>query len=695
MPYTLNEYHKHRETNVPRIEIYSSNSAAASLLSKHKESGCDVLPVSDCVPSDAVSLPMPNAVIAVMDSKIKAVNKRIAVTGIDAYLALLSIENVRLFFAALRTRIDAGKMNVVYLMSHAHNPKSYFTNPKYIESLDVVEINEGYDLFAPPKVEVVSSKWVNPVNNLGSFKDLLIKLEMYFIPTAEQCVLCLTDLRPGKAGLNDTVMFYTGIIKTAEQFYGITADLKPDTLEILISKAREKSMTPEAVIEDELGKENIDNRRFLFRLRELPDDALFSAYVWMLRKRMPSDAYAAKVLSSEITHANLLRKYIVDAAISLLGNDEAKRYAAERAEVIKSLGNEKDTPINDFITQTQEDDYALAFLNCGTKAELRELIRRVSKFDLVTGLPDVFKRLCPSLADYLSTEFDYGNTDLTIYFKEYRRFKIRNTITEEFVQKAYDYVLPDSFPAREAILLPLSADVKTSLLVVDGMGAEYLPLMLSMAKRHGMNIESYDIACSKLPSSTTPFNPIMWESDRMLDSIREIDNIAHNGEAKHENCPHYRNLAAVFHEFETEIFPRIAAAFEQFSRVVVTADHGSSRLAVLAHENKLIEDLPWDKQHNGEPLDWRYSYAPSDKPKPPEFIREYYPDSDKTYWIVRGYNRLPKPGGKKNELHGGASLEERLVPIIVFTQEKVAVKPKQLGKKTAEQIVEKIGFDID
>jgi hypothetical protein len=100
--------------------------------------------------------------------------------------------------------------------------------------------------------------------------------------------------------------------------------------------------------------------------------------------------------------------------------------------------------------------------------------------------------------------------------------------------------------------------------------------------------------------------------------------------------------------------------------------------------------LPWD----GQPLDWRYSLAPSGVTRPLEFEHQYHSDSGKTYWIVRGYNRLPKSGGKINELHGGASLEEWLVPIIVFTKSAAAEKSKQPGKKRIEQIVDRMGFDI-
>lgn len=55
--------------------------------------------------------------------------------------------------------------------------------------------------------------------------------------------------------------------------------------------------------------------------------------------------------------------------------------------------------------------------------------------------------------------------------------------------------------------------------------------------------------------------------------------------------------------------------------------------------------------------------------RPEECESQYVPDSGETYWVVRGYHRLPKKGGKKYALHGGASLEERLVPVLIFSKD--------------------------
>ena len=58
---------------------------------------------------------------------------------------------------------------------------------------------------------------------------------------------------------------------------------------------------------------------------------------------------------------------------------------------------------------------------------------------------------------------------------------------------------------------------------------------------------------------------------------------------------------------------------------------------------------------------------------------------------MKGYNRLPKQGGKLYSLHGGATLEERLVPFVVFTNESASANMKE---QEVEQFIENSDFDI-
>ena len=222
----------------------------------------------------------------------------------------------------------------------------------------------------------------------------------------------------------------------------------------------------------------------------------------------------------------------------------------------------------------------------------------------------------------------------------------------------------------------LQTQSDVALLVVDAMGAEYMPLLLALAKRRGMNIESQAVVSAKLPTETV-FNSVKWDESRILPEVKSIDNIVHHGAEKHEASIPERNFAETLRMFEIEIMKRIAHGLTLFARVVVTADHGASRLAVIAYNEGKGTTLQWE----GQPDDWRYSLAPQGVPRPPELEQEYFPETKKTYWIVRGYNRLPKMGGKLYELHGGATLEERLVPIVVFARNSVAEIPMQQGKK--------------
>ena len=63
------------------------------------------------------------------------------------------------------------------------------------------------------------------------------------------------------------------------------------------------------------------------------------------------------------------------------------------------------------------------------------------------------------------------------------------------------------------------------------------------------------------------------------------------------------------------------------------------------------------------------------------------------YWVVKGYDRMSKSGGKLNELHGGLTYEEAIVPIVVFEKGAVFV-PMPAVSTPKEQFVENDDFDL-
>jgi hypothetical protein len=689
MTYTLNDYCKNANSSDTRAEVYSDNNTAANLLAYHKRNGAIVLMVHKCVSENTPILPMPDIFMQTLDAEIIASKKRIIVTGIDAYLSLLSEQNVKSFMTALYSRIDEVKLNAAYLISRNHFDGSKFSNPKFENSLQVVYIGDHGQYIAQPSVNVVSEKWLQHGGNPTNWSALLKMLGQF--ERAGEYTLVLDNFENKQAGLSDNVSQLLDISSIAEHYYKISANLPKNVLETLILKCKTNNVIPLDYIKYQFGPQNINIKLALKRLLELKNDELWPGYIWLLRNIIDKNSYLTRILSANIAAENLLRVYVCDMAITVLADTNAGIFAGERASAIKEIGNVADPLIIEFIAKTkqQTNETVVYWLNCGTEAECIEIVRRVSECDLTIGLPQIWNNLFPLLADYLSDEYDYGNNGLTEYFRDYRRLKIANNVTENFTKLAFDFVLPTNFDSRDAVLQDLSVDNNTALLVVDGMGAEYFPLILAMAKRKAINVEYEGILSAKLPTSTE-FNLINWEENRRLKpNIHKTDNISHDGAEKHESCSSSQNIVATLTAFEN-ITNRVADGLTRFERVVLTSDHGSSRLAVLAHEKRIIKTLPW----NGKPQDWRYSLAPPNIECPAEFEPYYNAERNITYWIVRGYNRLPKEGPKLNELHGGATLEERLVPIIVFSRIKSDNVVKQVSKQKIEQLVEKPGLNI-
>ena len=235
-----------------------------------------------------------------------------------------------------------------------------------------------------------------------------------------------------------------------------------------------------------------------------------------------------------------------------------------------------------------------------------------------------------------------------------------------------------------------TSDESCALLVVDAMGAEWLPMLVTVAGERNIGVEMVGVGRVHLPTSTI-FNSIAWpDTARRLPDIKRFDNIAHNGAEAHEARSPKENLVAALNAVGEEVIPRVAEGLTRYERVLVTADHGSSRLAVLAWqaEPKLARTLYCEE--GGKVSDWRYCSRLAQSSCPPELEESLNGE----HWVVRGYDRLPKKGGGQGfELHGGATLEERLVPVVVFSRTGQFVpKTKTPGKRT--QLIEKDDFDL-
>lgn len=663
MSYDLNAFFhfNSRNQSTSRVMVYPNQDIAAKLLNYVKGLGAQEISVAECIPESACRLPMPHVLMDAIDRAARNQGGYSAVVGLDAYLALLEVENIAVFMSELRKRLDKDALHIDYLLS-GNYPLPFAA--RYEEARKVVFLKGAEETPEPLHIRAYHKQWARPGDDIG-FNALLRRITP-FDPGGDYTVF-LPDISSAQSGLGKAVTFVTGIRDIAMQLYGFDAHLDDVVLERLLLDCVKCDQTPEVFLAERVGKEYCNLRLVLKQLLALRQDSLWPAYVWYVKKSIPEQSYMAKVLSEKGDAEKLLWNYAVGTALHALSDGNVQNFVFERAEGLNALADsiQIEPFMVEFIASAKERKDALPFLNCGTFSEKVEIVRRAAKEDFFHGLPKLYGELYPTLLDYLSP-YDWGNCTITAYFQEYRRLKLSDTLTDVFAAQAYDILLPAEIPARDAVLEPLRPHTDTALLVVDALGIEYLPVLTALAKRYSLHLEPPKITSANIPTETK-FNPIQWDPQRTLAPVKGLDNIVHDGTEKHEAASPERCFAATLQKIESDVLNRIADGLTRFSRVVVTADHGSSRLSVIASRDGKSKTLPW--KPGEEPLDWRYSTALEDVQRPEECESQYVPDSGETYWVVRGYHRLPKKGGKKYALHGGASLEERLVPVLIFSKD--------------------------
>lgn len=657
MKYTLNEYLPYADDMCTRIIVFPNSDIGAKLVAEYSSRDIAIVPMRKLFSAAINKIPSPQEAITAIKNYTQGRSELVLFVGIDSYLELLTNRDKSDFLIGLCNLLDSQNYNIHFLMSYKSTVSEYVKNPKYEGAMYLITINGDIE---ESSIEIVEcpAMWCN---NLPFAKVLGGVWEALgdYIPSGKHLCWISDEYLPSANYGNVNIIKCS--LEALQTLYQVEVNISNQQADTLLRKCNEMRLSPMEVITERFGGEQyISCEKAPAKLFELKDDELWDLFVWLLKTKIKEDTYLSKVLKYDLTAENFLEYYIVVAAKDLLNTVNAKKFAEERASVLTRM-TAVEPLIARFVAETEGNDASVIFMNCGTSAELSGLIRRAAKYDLRYRLPEKFDFSAPIINCYTAPDFDYSDRKLTAYFTKLRYNRIKNTIDEDFVSEAHRSRVPHGIEKRDAVL-PKYDDGKTALLIVDGLGAEYFPLLINLSRQNNLSIQEKRIVEVNLPTSTD-FNHIKWSTGNELQQVKRVDEISHAGYAKHEKCSYEDNLTELFLLFQKTILTRVVSGLKDFDRVIVTADHGSSYLAVTAHQNKLTNTLSWD-----DPQDWRYTSLPNAKECSDDYEIVYLPSDGRTYYVVRGYNRLPKQGGKLYGLHGGATLEERLVPFVVFTR---------------------------
>ncbi len=399
---------------------------------------------------------------------------------------------------------------------------------------------------------------------------------------------------------------------------------------------------------------------------------LWSLWLGMKMFGCGNNSYISRILSKEST-AELFIEEIYNELLNIKYDDSAFNILYnEREKIIEELPEDL-TLIDQYCDQIGKyEKDAVWYLTPDSEREKYELVKCFAIYDydaeeihliLDHGFEDLSLYMNQFIFDSINTKLpdsDVGfREELNEYFKNYKIQKLTNRIYDEFLI----YVNQEAEKRQFMLLQPRSSIVskidkeKTGFFFFDALGVEFLAFIQSKCEKYGLICE-IQIGHCELPSITSE-NKEFELTCKGIKKISDLDDLKH-----HSSDYDYTKCKYPIHIFkELEIIDKelrkIQSQLSQgiIERAVILSDHGASRLAVL-YGKEISSSIELDEsgEHSG-----RCCKTDID-PKLPQATYE------NGYAVLANYERF-KGGRRANvEVHGGASLEEVLIPIITLTR---------------------------
>lgn len=381
-----------------------------------------------------------------------------------------------------------------------------------------------------------------------------------------------------------------------------------------------------------------------------------------------------RVLAEAAYNATSIENFINNLLRNILNispNAKTFKWAyGARKELLKNSGISENYVINFCKYAEIKGNDKIYYLTDNTQYEKEEIVKCISNFkDTDAKYSDaeikaILGLVYPDLAAYLS-DYYFANPLLDNYFGEYKFQKIRNEIRPKFMElvkehatkREYNYELPYRSEKVEII-----ADRENSwLYFFDALGVEFLSYIMAKCDQYRMNAK-VSVCRSNLPSITSLNKEFLneFDSSKTVANLKELDELKHEGKYDYD----YQKTKYPIHiTKELKIVDEVLSKANKklldgdCKKVVIISDHGASRLAVI---NEHVYDFDVDSKgtHGGRCC--AYSSDIEDKVE--------FATIEDNYYVLASYDRFRGGRAASVETHGGATLEELVVPIIELTR---------------------------
>ncbi|MBQ9371616.1 MAG: BREX-4 system phosphatase PglZ [Thermoguttaceae bacterium] len=411
------------------------------------------------------------------------------------------------------------------------------------------------------------------------------------------------------------------------------------------------------------------------------DDLNWRSYLRRL-KTSQTDPYLALVYQNAPTYAIYRRRLfnaLLDVGVDAPNFDAL--YNARKKILAELPAKEVEREINRYIRETlSKNQDRFRYLTDATVDERRAIIAAVADLGVV---PQELANVYPALYQYAS-RYDFVEAPepeaITEYFEEYKRCKLFNRVSERALELVNQYATAQprpyaTFDSRAQILVECDKN-QTALYWLDALGVDYLAFLCKEAYEQGLRVK-VRIGAASLPTTTEWNNKFYEEWQGQKYKIERLDDLLHGDERELESstqpkdAPYY--LASALEIIEATLNAIRKKLDEGDARkVLLVSDHGATRAPAVIENAR---QRTWEFEESNGCNGGRSATIVPEAKKPPVAAE------GNGFWCLANYDRFKGGSLQGYETHGGATLEEVLVPIIELSLAEDSIELRVLTQK--------------
>ena len=382
-----------------------------------------------------------------------------------------------------------------------------------------------------------------------------------------------------------------------------------------------------------------------------------------------------------VSHTQLIREVYRSILIKDFNDEDFDTFYQQRKKILMEFNSPMTEVLDFFKIIKLKEEKAIYYLTDNTQLEKEYIIELLDKYYQEVEKNEIEKILCvvyPDLYYYLM-DYKYDNIPLLDkYFSLYTHSKVINKILPELKKLVIEQAIRREY---NLILEPRSVKLdsidksESQIYFMDALGMEYLSYIF--AKCSEKELLALITPCTaNLPSITSKNNEFIAEFEAqgiLVTPDKKLDDIKHKGirdsDYQKTKLPiHLIEELKIIDEALNHI--KLQLTQERCKKVIIVSDHGSSRMAVINETENM-----WEMVEKGK-------YSGRCCPKSDMDIQSEFATEENGFWVLANYDRFKGSRKADVEVHGGATLEEVVIPIIEIMQ-----MPKDIEVAIIEPVI--------